>query len=246
MTTKPVFDEIFGTISKKGARPVERLALMRSFLKRLDTELPQVIVEALEEAARITRADVAIFEVKLDVLRCAFSTDPSLLEGRVSLGDEHEVHEHGNDRLREAASVGDALCAMLYAGEREWVLLLGERTGRIDREVFAADVETLLDVFTQLLRQLVHSVEARSLVDHVTGLPDRWATMNRLTETVSAARRNGTHAALLFIDLNGFKGVNDSFGHAHGDMVLKTIASTLRARCAPMNSSGVSAAMNSP
>ncbi len=229
MTTRPVFDEIFGTISKKGARPVERLALMRSFLKRLDTELPQVIVEALEEAARITRADVAaIFEVKLDVLRCAFSTDPSLLEGRVSLGDEHEVHEHGNARLREAASVSDALCAMLYAGEREWVLLLGERTGRIDRAVFETDVETLLDVFTQLLRQLVHGVEARSLVDHVTGLPDRWATMNRLTETVSAARRNGTHAALLFVDLNGFKGVNDSFGHAHGDMVLKTIASTLR------------------
>lgn len=229
MTTKPVFDEIFGTISKKGARPVERLVLMRSFLKRLDTELPQVIVEALEEAARITGADVAaIFEVKLDLLRCAFSTDPSLLEGRVSLGDEHEVHEHGTDRLREAAGVADALCAMLYAGEREWVLLLGERSSRIDREVFETDVETLLDVFTQLLRQLVHTVEARSLVDHVTGLPDRWATMNRLSETVSAARRNGTHAALLFIDLNGFKGVNDSFGHAHGDQVLKTIANTLR------------------
>ena len=202
---------------------------MRSFLKRLDTELPQVIVEALEEAARITGADVAaIFEVKLDVLRCAFSTDPSLLEGRVALGDEHEVHEHGSERLRDASGVADALCAMLYAGEREWVLMLGERSSRIDRAVFEADVETLLDVFTQLLRQLVHSVEARSLVDHVTGLPDRWATMNRLTETVSAARRNGTHAALLFIDLNGFKGVNDSFGHAHGDMVLKTIANTLR------------------
>jgi diguanylate cyclase (GGDEF)-like protein len=229
MTSKSVFDEIFGAVSKKGARPVERLALMRSFLKRLDTELPQVIVEALEEAARITRADVAaIFEVKVDVLRCAFSTDPSLLEGRVALGDEHEVHEHGSERLRDATGVADALCAMLYAGEREWVLMLGERSGRIDRTVFEADVETLLDVFTQLLRQLVHSVEARSLVDHVTGLPDRWATMNRLTETVSAAKRNGTHAALLFVDLNGFKGVNDSFGHAHGDMVLKTIASTLR------------------
>jgi diguanylate cyclase (GGDEF)-like protein len=229
MTSKPVFDEIFGAVSKKGARPAERLALMRSFLKRLDTELPQVIVEALEEAARITGADVAaIFEVKLDVLRCAFSTDPSLLEGRVALGDEHEVHEHGSERLRDASGVADALCAMLYAGEREWVLMLGERSSRIDRAVFEADVETLLDVFTQLLRQLVHSVEARSLVDHVTGLPDRWATMNRLTETVSAARRNGTHAALLFIDLNGFKGVNDSFGHAHGDMVLKTIANTLR------------------
>ncbi len=225
----PVLDEIFGAVSKKGARPVERLALLRSFLKRLDTELPQVIVEALEEVGRITGADVAaIYEVKVDVLRCAFSTDPSLLEARIPLGDEHEVHEHGTSKLRDAAGVADALCAMLYAGEREWVLLLGERNTRIDRAAFESDVETILDVFSQLIRQLVHGVEARTLTDHVTGLPDRWATMNRLSETVSAAKRNNTHAALLFIDLNGFKGVNDSFGHAHGDMVLKTIAATLR------------------
>src|SRR5580658_3750086 len=125
-------DEIFGTVSKKGARPVERLVLLRSFLKRLDTELPQVIVEALEEVGRITAADVAaIYEVKVDVLRCAFSTDPSLLEARIPLGDEREVHEHGSSRLRDAAGVADALCAMLYAGEREWVLLLGERNSRI-------------------------------------------------------------------------------------------------------------------
>jgi len=201
---------------------------MRSFLKRLDTELPQVIVEALEEAARITGADVAaIFEVRLDVMQCVFSTDPSLLETRVAMGDEQEVHEHGTSLLRTAANVADALCAMLYAGDREWVLLLGERTSHIDRDVFEADAETLLDVFTQLLRQLWHGGE-HTLVDHVTGLPDRWATMNRLSETISAAKRNGTHAALLFIDLNGFKGVNDSFGHAHGDMVLKLIATTLR------------------
>jgi diguanylate cyclase (GGDEF)-like protein len=202
---------------------------MRSFLKRLDTELPQVIVEALEEAARITGADVAaIFEVQGEVMQCSFSTDPTLLEARIELGNEQEVHEHGTSLIRSAANVADALCAMLYAGDREWVLLLGERTSRIDRKIFEADAETLLEVFTQLLRQLWHGGDPRSLVDHVTGLPDRWATMNRLSETISAAKRNGTHAALLFIDLNGFKGVNDSFGHAHGDMVLKLIAATLR------------------
>lgn len=202
---------------------------MRSFLKRLDTELPQVIVEALEEAARIAGADVAaIFEVQGDVMQCAFSTDPSLLETRIEMGDEQEVREHGVALLRSAATVADALCAMLHAGDREWVLLLGERKGHIDRAIFEADAETLLDVFTQLLRQLWYVANPRSLVDHVTGLPDRWATMNRLSDTISAAKRNGMHAALLFIDLNGFKGVNDSFGHAHGDMVLKLIAATLR------------------
>jgi len=231
-----VLDDIFGLVQSfvggdetAPSKASARLALMRSFLKRLDTELPQVIVEALQEAARITAAEVAaIYEVQAEALVCAFSTDPSLLEARVELGDEHEVHEHGTARLRAAAGVRDALCAMLYTGDREWVLLLGERQTRLKRDIFEADVETLLDVFTQLLRQRAHGVESRSLVDHVTALPDRWATMNRLSETISAAKRNGTHAALLFIDLNGFKGVNDSFGHAHGDMVLKAIASTLR------------------
>jgi len=236
-----VLDDIFGLVqsfvdggestvpSKAPARPAERLEIMRSFLRKLDTELPQVIVEALEEAARVTGADVAaIFEVHPDVLQCSFSTDPSLLEMRVALGDEREVRDHGTASLRAAAGVADALCAMLYAADREWVLFLGERTGSVDRAVFEADAETLLDVFAQLLRQRAQTLEARSLVDHVTGLPDRWATMNRLKETVLGAKRNGTHAALLFIDLNGFKGVNDSFGHAHGDMVLRAIATTLR------------------
>jgi diguanylate cyclase (GGDEF)-like protein len=235
-----VFDQVFGLVrsfvdggdaapSQTSTRAVERLAQMRSFLKRLDTELPQVIVEALEEAARIIGADVAaIYEVQLGVMQCAFSTDPTLLETRIEMGDEQEIHEKGTTLLRNAASVADALCAMLYAGDREWVLLLGERNGRINRDIFEADAETLLDVFTQLLRQLWHVGDPGARVDHVTGLPDRWATMNRLTETISAAKRNGTHAALLFIDLNGFKGVNDSFGHAHGDSVLKLIAMTLR------------------
>lgn len=235
-----MLDDIFGLVqsfvdggepapSDIVSRPVERLERMRSFLRRLDTELPQVIVEALEEAARVTHADVAaIFEVQGEFLQCAFSTDPSLLESRVQINGESEVREHGTSALRAAAGLADALCAMLYAGEREWVLMLGERTSRLDRSVFETDAETLLDVFTQLLRQRAQALEARSLFDHVTGLPDRWATMNRLKETILASKRNGTHAALLFIDLNGFKGVNDSFGHAHGDMVLRTIASTLR------------------
>jgi diguanylate cyclase len=236
-----VFDDIFGLVqsllggaqsspSPALVRPAERLGLMRSFLKRLEGELPQVIVEALQEAARVTSADVAaIYEVKPDVLQCAYSTDPSLLEERVLLAEDPTTsREHGSSALRSAAGVADALCATLRAGDRDWVLLLGERTTRMDRVVFETEGQTLIEVFAHLLRQRYQSVDSRSQVDHVTGLPDRWATMNRLSETLLASKRNGTHAALLFVDLNGFKGVNDSFGHAHGDQALKTIATTLR------------------
>jgi hypothetical protein len=143
-----VFDDIFGLVqSLLGgsqvsppvpiARPTERLVLMRSFLKRLDTELPQVIVEALQETARATNADLAaIFEIQGDVLQCAYSTDPSLLERRVSLADEAvALREHGSSTLRATVAVADALCAQLHAADRDWVLLLGERTARIDRKL---------------------------------------------------------------------------------------------------------------
>lgn len=236
-----MFDDIFGLVQSllggsqvsppnPPARPTERLALMRSFLKRLDTELPQVIVEALQESARATNADVAaIFEIQGDALQCAYSTDPSLLERRIPLSDDGvATRERGSSALRAAVAVADALCAQMHAADREWVLLLGERTTRIDRKLFEEEGATLVDVFTQLLRQRYQNADLRSQLDHVTGLPDRWATMNRLSETLLAAKRNGSHAALLFIDLNGFKGVNDSFGHSHGDMVLKTIATTMR------------------
>jgi|GEM_PF-5565573 diguanylate cyclase len=236
-----MFDDIFGLVQsllgggqpqspKASTRPAERLALMRSFLRQLDTELPQVIAEALEEAARVTGADVAaIFEVHPDALQCVYSTDPSMLEKRAPLVDDATPsREHGTAALRNVAGVADALCSTLHAGERDWVLFFGERAGRIDRAVLETEGQTLVDIFTQLLRQRSQGVEARTLVDHVTGLPDRWATMNRLAETIQASKRNGSSAALLFIDLNGFKGVNDTFGHAHGDNVLKTIATTMR------------------
>ena len=235
-----MFDDIFGLVqSLLGgsasppepliARPSGRLGLMRSFLKRLDTELPQVIAEALEETARVVSADVAaIFEVQAGALHCVYSTDPSLLEVQVPLDESVVVREHGSSELRATAGVADALCAPLHTVDRDWILFLGERTTRIDRVLFEREAPTLVDVFTHLLRQRYQGSELRAQVDHLTGLPDRSATMHRVAETLAASKRNGGHSALLFIDLNGFKGVNDSFGHSHGDAALKRIAATLR------------------
>jgi len=69
--------------------------------------------------------------------------------------------------------------------------------------------------------------------DSLTGLFNRAAFQNRLEQSLSQARRNAGSVALLFIDLDGFKGVNDSEGHRAGDEVLRIvaqrIASTVRA-----------------
>ena len=65
--------------------------------------------------------------------------------------------------------------------------------------------------------------------DVLTQLPNRVLLMDRLVQAMAGAHRRGTRAAVLFLDLNGFKQVNDRLGHGVGDLVLKEVASRLAA-----------------
>jgi diguanylate cyclase (GGDEF)-like protein/PAS domain S-box-containing protein len=69
-----------------------------------------------------------------------------------------------------------------------------------------------------------------SLNDPLTGLPNRRLLLDRLAFLLAKAKREGGIIALLYIDLDGFKLVNDSLGHPIGDAVLVEIAGCLRAR----------------
>jgi diguanylate cyclase (GGDEF)-like protein len=63
--------------------------------------------------------------------------------------------------------------------------------------------------------------------DALTSLPNRTLFLDRVEQGVIRARRNDTTLAVLFLDLDGFKGVNDRFGHAEGDELLKIVAARL-------------------
>lgn len=76
-------------------------------------------------------------------------------------------------------------------------------------------------------RQLAH----RAHHDELTGLPNRALLWDRLGTGLARAQRNKRQLALLFIDLDGFKLINDSLGHHVGDEVLKAVARRLK-RCA--------------
>ena len=65
--------------------------------------------------------------------------------------------------------------------------------------------------------------------DPLTGLPNRALFRERLGKTISAATRSAQPAAVLYIDLDDFKSINDTLGHSAGDQVLVTVADALRA-----------------
>jgi diguanylate cyclase (GGDEF)-like protein len=72
------------------------------------------------------------------------------------------------------------------------------------------------------------ATEHQATHDPMTGLPNRVLFTDRLERAIAHARRNDTPVGVLFIDLDRFKDVNDTFGHAAGDHLLRTVAARLQ------------------
>jgi diguanylate cyclase (GGDEF)-like protein len=70
----------------------------------------------------------------------------------------------------------------------------------------------------------------RALHDSMTGLPNRDLFDDRLSNAISLAQRHDWTLAVMFVDLDGFKEINDKYGHAAGDSVLKEVARRLSLR----------------
>jgi diguanylate cyclase len=79
-----------------------------------------------------------------------------------------------------------------------------------------------------MLEEQVSSNEWLALHDELTGLPNRRLFADRLTTAIERADRMSTRLALLILDLNGFKTINDTLGHQAGDQVLREVSSHLR------------------
>lgn len=147
------------------------------------------------------------------------------------LGDRHE-----EDRVRQQLQQG--LSAPLAPSSPEiektyrrkdgsilWVCeALSAVTGADGRARFLVAVTQDITARKELEERLSHA----ALHDPLTGLPNRLMFMDRFDQVLESARRHGGLAGILYIDLDGFKEVNDKLGHATGDRLLCEVGRRLQ------------------
>ena len=78
-------------------------------------------------------------------------------------------------------------------------------------------------------KQAEEKINELAFYDQLTGLPNRILMLDRLRQAMTASSRTGSYGALLFIDLDNFKTLNDTLGHDMGDRLLKLVAQRLSA-----------------
>lgn len=86
-------------------------------------------------------------------------------------------------------------------------------------------VAVMSDISERKLQE--EEIRAIAFYDPLTALPNRRLLLERLQRALTLARRNGQHGALLFVDVDNFKGINDEYGHHTGDLMLQEIADRL-------------------
>lgn len=217
------------------AGPTKRLGEMRSSLEILASHvglalgrfaLRKEIVRQESEAYFRTlvrnAADVILIVASDNTVRYASPSARSVFGGVKLIGATlHDLVDE-RDRARAARLLTVMGNGIRGEGQDHWHIPNGN--GHIEVEVSCRDlrqdrtvrglVVTLRDVTEQ--RQLEHELTQRAFHDSLTGLPNRMLLLERIERALLRGRRESTLTCVLYIDLDDFKIVNDSMGHAVG------------------------------
>lgn len=208
--------------SLRAIRAFKALSESEQRFRELADMLPQTICET-DRTGTITYANQQAFD--------SFGYTPEDLRSGLTLLDMIETRERGRATSNTISVLQDRLVksrGMEYMGMRKDgscfpvlvysapILKEGESVGM---RMVAVDI-TLRKQQEELILHQAH-------FDSLTDLPNRFLALDRLTQFIKEAQRSGKRVAVFFLDLDDFKKVNDTLGHATGDRLLVQTANRL-------------------
>jgi diguanylate cyclase (GGDEF)-like protein len=159
----------------------------------------------------------------------------SWTESSFSASDESPLHD-SEHRLARVAEVIERYAALDFevrapisdAGDIVDAVAAG--VNFLGEEIAASleEVEERVRARTEELKLMTEELSRRALYDQLTGLANRTLLWDRVTYRFTVAKRRAAGFAVLFLDLDNLKAVNDNLGHAAGDQVLVTVAHRVR------------------
>ncbi len=240
--------------ARRQARTARALLDLSDSLAQLVTtdDMAANIVNALPAVIGCDRAAFALFEEDAPygrvIATCGYSTNdevrlrsmdvpvpaPRAGDTAVTVWDRGSA-AHLNVLPMLMSELGAAAVATIpiFVNDERIGLVVGDVIDRPDRMIddpeLASRLRGVASQATIAIRnaRLLEGMRHQALHDSLTGLPNRTLILDRVEQMQARARRSGAETAALFLDLDGFKQVNDTLGHEAGDQLLKSVAARL-------------------
>lgn len=210
-------DELLMQFNERGSRYVAaRTALLAQPLNARESEL-------IERQGRLIRFAQPIQDQVIDLInsdRARDATDLVLTHALPAQNDVMAALSQLEEETQRVSLAASNKARDEHVQARLWMILLSAAALLVG--IFVGVV-----VF-HFVSRISREREQLATQDVLTGLPNRMLFMDRLEQSLIRARRSGMQAGVLFIDLDRFKRVNDTLGHASGDQLICDVARRLR------------------
>ncbi|MBT3339057.1 MAG: diguanylate cyclase [Anaerolineae bacterium] len=216
-------------MKEKGEQPMSIKTEQRK-VRRLKGELVLANTElAFQEDEKRKRAD----ELTLANKELAFQKDEKRKRAEELVLANNELAFQVSEKRKRAEELTLANNELAFQEDEkrkraeELVLANNELAFQVSEKRKRAAELTLANTELAILTKQYEKAEILATHDQLTGLPNRILLRDRINQNIYLAKRTKTRTALMTLDLDAFKQINDTYGHHAGDIVLKSIAKRL-------------------